>query len=97
MVVLLCAIVVVLFLWSYRMLKVTYPIKKEAWSICNAIKGELSMDMPEIHEISKTTVQVSSVAVFHQVSLATKADEMTKDSILGLVQQYVLKSEKSKG
>ena len=46
--------------------------------------------------LSDLTVHTSAVSVFDQVSLATMAKAQSKDSVLGLVIQYVCK-EKTKG
>ena len=54
------------------------------------------MDVPELPEIPNLTVKTSAVSVFTQVSLATMAKAQTKDSVLGLVIQYVHKGNKLK-
>ena len=57
---------------------------------------EISVNMPELHEVPNLTVQTSAVSVFDQVSPATMAEAQTKDSVLGLVIQYVCRG-KNKG
>ena len=55
------------------------------------------MNVPELPEIPDLTVQTSAVSVFNQVSPATMLETQAKDSVLGLVIQYVCKGNKSKG
>ena len=55
------------------------------------------MNMPELHKVPDLPVQTNVVSVFDQVSPATMAKAQTKDSVLGLVIQYVCKGEKPKG
>ena len=73
--------------------KIPYTVKKEALAIGNALEGEVSTNVPELHEVPNLAVQTSAVSVFNQVSLATMAKAQTKDSVLGLVIQYVHKGE----
>ena len=47
--------------------------------------------MPKLHEVPDLTVQTSAVSVYDQVSPANMANEQAKDSVLGLVIQYVHK------
>ena len=49
------------------------------------------MNVPELHKVPDLTVWTSAVSVFDQVSLATMAKAQAKDSVLGLVIQYVHK------
>ena len=49
------------------------------------------MNTPKLHEVPST------VSVFDQVSLAAMAKVQAKDSVLGLVIQYVHKGRKPKG
>ena len=53
--------------------------------------------MPELPNVPDITVERSVVSVFNQVLLATMTKEQTKDSVAGLVIQYVHKEEKPKG
>ena len=66
-------------------------------AISNALEWEVSMNVPELPEVPNLTVQTSAVSVFNQVSLATMARAQTKDSVLGLVIQYVQKGDKPNG
>ena len=77
--------------------KSPYNILKEAQAISNALEGEDGMNVPELPEVHNLTAQTSAVSVFSQVTLATMAKAQTKDSVLGLVIQYVLKGNKPKG
>ena len=43
------------------------------------------MQLTELPDVLKITVQTSVVSVFNQVLPATIAEEQTKDSVLGLV------------
>ena len=61
--------------------------------ISSALKGEISVNVPKMHEVSNPTVQTSAVSIFNQVLLATMAKAQTKDSVCGLVIQYVCKGE----
>ena len=58
-------------------------------TISNAMEGEISTNVPELPNIPYITVQTSTVSVINQVSPATMAEEETKDSVLGLVIQYM--------
>ena len=55
------------------------------------------MNVPELPEVPNLTVQTNAVSVFYKVSLATMAKAQTKDSVLGLVIQYIHKGDKLKG
>ena len=66
-------------------------------AISSALEGEVSVNVPESHEVPNLTLQTSAVSVFDQVSLATMAEAETKDSVLGLVIQYIHKGDKPKG
>ena len=70
-------------------IKIPHIVKKEAQAISNALEGEVSVNVPELHEIPDLTVQTSVVSVFDQVSLATMTKAQAKDSVLELVTQYV--------
>ena len=72
-------------------------IKKEVQTLSNVLEGEVSMNMPELPEVSNLTAQISAVSVFNHVSLATMAKAQNKDYVLGLVIQYVYKGDKAKG
>ena len=50
-----------------------------------------------MHEVPDLAVQTSAVSIFDQVSPATMAEAQAKDSVLGLVIQYVSKGEDTKG
>ena len=58
-------------------------------AISNALEGEVSVTVPKLYEVPNVTVQSSAVSFFDQVSTATMAKAQTKDSVLGLVIQYV--------
>ena len=73
--------------------KIQYNIIKEAQAISHALEGEVSVNVPKFHEVPNLTVHTSAVSVFDQVSPATVAEAYTKDSVLGLVIQYVHKGE----
>ena len=64
-------------------------MKKEVQAISNALEGKVSTKVPRLHEVPDLTVQISVVSVFDQVSPATMSKAQTKDSVLGLVIQYV--------
>ena len=66
-------------------------------AISSALEGEISVNVPELHELPDLTVQTSVVSVLDQVSLATMDKVQAKDSVLGLVIQYVCKRGKPKG
>ena len=66
---------------------------KEAQAISSALEGEISVNVPELHEVPNLTVQTSAVLIFDQVLLATVAKAQTRDSVLGLIIQYVHKGE----
>ena len=51
------------------------------------------MNVPELHEVPDLTVQTSAVSVFDQVSPVTVAKAQTKDSVLGMIIQYVQKGK----
>ena len=74
--------------------KILFVIKKEVQAISHALEGEISVNVPELHEAPGLNVQTSAVSVFNQVSPATMAKAQAKDSVLGLVIQYVHKGEK---
>ena len=46
---------------------------------------------PELHEVPNLMLQTSAVSVFDQVSLAMMTKAQSKDSVLGLVIQFVHK------
>ena len=71
--------------------KIPFVLKKEVQAISNAVEGEISANVPELHEVPNLTVQTSAASVFDQVSPATMAEAQTKDSVLGLVIPYVHK------
>ena len=73
--------------------KIPFVVKKEVQAISSALEGEISVNVPELHEIPDLTVQTSIVSVFDQVSPVTIAKVQPKDSVLGLVNQYVCKGE----
>ena len=50
--------------------KIPFTVKKEAQGI-STLEGEISVNVPEFHEVPNLTVQTSAVSVFDQVSLAT--------------------------
>ena len=77
--------------------KIPYTIKNEAQSICNVIEGRISLDWLNIPEVTKITVQDIFISVLNPVSLAILANEQTKDPVLRMFWQYVLKSGNSKG
>ena len=54
-------------------MKIPFVLKKEAQAISNALEGEISANMPELHEVPDLAVQTSAVSVFGQVSLVTIA------------------------
>ena len=54
-------------------------------AISNALEGEISVNVPELHDVPNLTVQTSAVSVFDQVSPATMVKEQASDSVLGLV------------
>ena len=76
--------------------RIPYTVKKEAQVINNALEGEVSTNVPELHKYLILLYR-PAVLVFNQVSPATKAKVQMKDSVLGLVIQYVHKGEKPKG
>ena len=53
--------------------------------------------MPKFYAVPDLTVQTSAVSVFNQVPLATMAEAQSKDSVLGLVIQFMHKGVKPKG
>ena len=53
--------------------KIPFVVKKEAQEISNTLKGEISENVPELHEVPDLTNQTSAVSVFDQVSPATMA------------------------
>ena len=66
-------------------------------AISNTLEGDISTNVPKLHEVPDLAVQNHAVSVFNQVLLATMAKAQTKDSVLGLVIQYVWKGKKPKG
>ena len=66
-------------------------------AISNALEGEVSTNVPRLHEVPGFTTQTSAVSVFHQVSPASIAKAQTKASVLGLVIKYACKGKKPKG
>ena len=70
---------------------IPFPIKKEVQAISNTLKGEIRVNVPKLYEVPDLTVQNSAVSVFDHVSLATMAKAHAKDSVLGLVIQYMHK------
>ena len=73
--------------------KISYVVKNEVKAISSALEGEINVNGPKLHEVPDLTVQTSVVSVFNQVSPATMAEAQAKDSVLGLVIQYVHKGE----
>ena len=65
--------------------------------ISHALEGETSVNVPKLHEVPDLTVHTSAVSIFNLMSLAIMAEAQARDSILGLVIQYVCKGEKPKG
>ena len=55
--------------------KIPYIVKKEAQDISHALEGEVSTNVPKLHELPNLAVQTSRVSVFNQVSMVTMADE----------------------
>ena len=51
--------------------KILFIVKKEGKTISHALKGEVSVNVPELHEVPDLTVQTNAVSVFNQVPLAT--------------------------
>ena len=41
--------------------KIPYNIKKEVQAISSALKGKVSVNMPEVHEVTDITIQTSAV------------------------------------
>ena len=82
---------------ALRDTKIPFVIKKETHAISHASQGEISVNVPKLQEVPNLTVQTSAVSVFDQVSLATMAEAQAKDSVLGLVIQYVHKGKKPNG
>ena len=74
--------------------KIPFTIKKKAHAASNLLEGEKS---PEFHAIPDLTAQTSAVSVFDQVPPASMAEAQLKDSVLGLVIQYICKRVKPKG
>ena len=62
-------------------------------TISDVLEGEISVNVPELHEVPNLTVQTSAALVSDQVLLATMAKTQARDSVLGLVIQYVHKGE----
>ena len=56
-----------------------YNVKK-AQPFNHALEVDISVNVPELHEVTNFTVQTSAVSVFDQVSPATMAEAQTKDS-----------------
>ena len=73
--------------------KIPFVIKKEAQANSNALEGEISLNVAKLHEVPNLMVQTSAVSIFNKVSPATMAKAQAKDSVLGLVIQYVCKGE----
>ena len=71
--------------------KIPFVGKKEVQAASNALEGEISVNVPEVHEEPDLNVQTSAVSVFNQISLATMAKAQAEDSVLGLIIQYVHK------
>ena len=74
----------------------SFVIQKVVQAISHALEGEISVNVPELHEVPDLTVQTSAVSVFDQVSLATMAKTQAKFCVLGLVNQYLCKGENIK-
>ena len=53
------------------------------------LEEKVGMNSQELPQVSNLAVQTNAVSVFNQVSSATMAKAQTKDSVLGLVIQYV--------
>ena len=81
---------------SLKDTKIPFAVKNEAHTISSTLEGEISVNVPKLHEVPNLTVQTSVVSAFDQVSMATMAEAQAKDSVLGLVIQYVHKG-KTKG
>ena len=45
--------------------KIPFALKKEAQMISNTLEGEISENVPELHEVPGLTVQTSAVSVFN--------------------------------
>ena len=65
-------------------------------AISSALEGEISVNVSRLHEEPNLTVQTGAVSVFNEVSPSTMPGAQSKDSVLGLVIQYVHREE-SKG
>ena len=70
--------------------------KKETQAISNALEGEVSIMHQSYMKYLILLYRTCSLS-FNEVSPATMAKAQTKDSILGLVIQYVHKGDKPKG
>ena len=57
------------------------------------MEWEIGVNVPKLLEAPNLMVQTSAVSVFNQVPLTTMAKAQAKDSVLGLVIQYVHKGE----
>ena len=66
----------------------------EAKSFSNALEGEVSAN---VLEVPKIIVHSIPVPLFDQVFPAIMMEEQAKDSVLGLVLQYLLMGKKTKG
>ena len=53
--------------------EIPYTIKAETEAINNDSQGEVSTNVPELHEVPDLAVQTSAVSVLNQVSLTTMA------------------------
>ena len=45
-------------------MRIPFVLKKEVQAISNALEGEISVNVPGLHEISNLTVQTSAISVF---------------------------------
>ena len=59
----------------------------------SALEVENSVNVPKLNEVPNLTVKTITVSVLIQVPPATMTKAQTKDSVLGLVIQYVHKGE----
>ena len=76
-------------------IKIPFKIKKEAQAASNLLEGE--KNVATFYAVPDLTVQTSAVSVFNQMPPATMAKTQSKDSVLGLVIQFIDKGVKPKG
>ena len=77
--------------------KIPFVLKNEVQAISSALEGEISVNVPKLHEVPNLMVQTSAVSVSNHVSPATMAKAEAKDFVLRLLIQYMHKGEKAKG